>query len=180
MKIKEIFKNFKKILNCLFILSFVLTSTACGIYRPVDARKVPQTAEEKRRKNIEEGRGVSLKGMIGGNSTTFEFSTSNPLWRASLEVLDFIPLSTVDYAGGIIITDWYADNKNLDESIKISIRFLTNEVRSDSLKIIIYQKKCQPNQTCYTNILNSKIREELISSIIKKAAIFEKDLKKKK
>ncbi len=31
------------------------------------------------------------------------------LWRASLEILDFIPLTTVDYSGGIIITDWYND-----------------------------------------------------------------------
>ena len=52
--------------------------------------------------------------MIGvGSKTTYEFSTSNPMWRASLEVLDFIPLSTVDYSGGMIITDWYSEDSIL-------------------------------------------------------------------
>ena len=49
------------------------------------------------------------------------------MWRASLETLDFLPLTTVDYSGGIIITDWYFDNTGKsEESIKISIRFLSN------------------------------------------------------
>jgi hypothetical protein len=166
----------KKTLTLSLIGIFFMSS--CGIYRPVDVRNEPATAKEKRRKNIEEGRGVSLKNVIGNRSTTFEFSTSNPLWRASLEVLEFIPLSTVDYAGGIIITDWYSDT-NSNDSIKISIRFLTNEVRSDSLKIIVYQKKCTSQTDCATSSLNSKIKDELITSIIKKAALFEKESKKK-
>jgi len=100
-------------------------------------------AEEKRRKNIDEGRGVSLKGIVGKRgSTNYEFSTSNPMWRASLETLDFLPLSTVDYSGGVIITDWYSD-VTTDESLKITIRFLSNEIRSDSLKIIVHKKKMQ-------------------------------------
>ena len=43
-----------------------------------------------------------------------------------------MPLSSVNYSGGIIITDWYSDGNSLDESVKISIRFLTNEVRADA------------------------------------------------
>jgi hypothetical protein len=68
-------------------------------------------------------------------------ATSNPMWRASLEILDFLPLTTVDYSGGIIITDWYSDNGNND-SIKITVRFLSNEIRSDNLKIIVHKKNC--------------------------------------
>ena len=92
---------------------------------------MPDGAEAKARKNIEEGKGVSISGLIkrrGGSATNYEFSTSNPMWRASLEILDFLPLSTVDYSGGMIITDWYSES-NSDESIKITIRFLSNEVR---------------------------------------------------
>ena len=86
--------------------------------------------------------GVSLKGALGGRrSTNYEFSTSNPLWRASLEIIDFMPLATVDYSGGIIITDWYSDTANSDESIKITVRFLSNTVQSNSLKIIVHNKK---------------------------------------
>ena len=67
------------------------------------------------------------------------------MWRASLEIIDFIPLTTVDYSGGIIITDWYSDNQNFNESIKITLRFLSNEIRSDSIKIIVHNKKCKTN-----------------------------------
>jgi len=174
----KIFKA--KIIFILFLGLFATSLlNSCGLYRPVDARKNPTMAEEKRRQNIEEGRGIGLKNIIGGRSTTFEFSTSNPLWRASLEILEFIPLNTIDYAGGVIITDWYSEKNNLNESIKISLRFLTNEIRSDSLKIIVYQKKCSPQKDCYSEVLNSQINYELTSAIIKKASELDKENKKK-
>ena len=56
------------------------------------------------------------------------------MWRASLETLDFIPLSTVDYSSEMIITDWYNDNNSIDESLKISVRFMSNEIRQIVLK----------------------------------------------
>ena len=130
----------------LLLIIFVFTSiTSCSVpnfAKPKNISKnTPVNAKERARKNIEEGRGVSLKGMVGGSkSTNYEFSTSNPLWRASLATIDFMPLSTVDYSGGIIITDWYSDSQNQNESIKITVRFLSNEVRSDSIKIIIHNK----------------------------------------
>ena len=83
--------------------------------------------------------------MMGG---AFQFANSNGLWRASLDVIDFMPLSSVNYSGGIIINDWYTDNKNPNESIKISIRFLTNEVRSDALDIKIFNRKCDNSFNC--------------------------------
>ena len=100
----------------------------------------PTSAEDKRIQNIKEGKGASLGSILGARGgTNYEFSTSNPLWRATLETLDFLPLGTVDYSGGVVITDWYSDS-NDSESIKITIRFLSNEVRSDSIKIIIHKK----------------------------------------
>jgi hypothetical protein len=111
----------------------------------------------------------------------FDFASSNGLWRASLDVIDFMPLSSVNYSGGIIITDWYSENNKLDESIKISIRFMTNEVRSDALKIKVFNRKCS------NNLLNCKISEtegvlvaELKKEILKKAAIYKKQDKEKK
>ena len=168
----------------LLIFTLVLTNS-CGVpdfAKPSKvSRDTPIGAKERARKNIEEGRGVSLKGLVSGSkSTNYEFSTSNPLWRASLEIIDFMPLSTVDYSGGIIITDWYSDGQNFDESIKITVRFLSNEVRSDSVKIIVHNKKCKTNQTCAVNEIDSNIKFELQSSILRKAALFEKELKKSK
>ena len=163
------------------ILSLFLTS--CEAFKPkkVNTREVPINAEERARKNIKEGRGVSLKGIMGGGgSTNYEFSTSNPLWRASLEILDFLPLTTVDYSGGMIITDWYSESSSND-SIKITVRFLGNEVRTENLKIIVHKKICSTGTSCKTSLINSgRINEELLASIITKAALLEKEDKKKK
>ena len=166
----------------IFLLSILLFTSSCGIYKYSDARKNPVNANERVKKNIEEGRGISLGNIGSSGKTTYEFSTSNPMWRASLEVLDFIPLTTVDYSGGMIITDWYSDNSaNSKESLKISVRFLSNEIRSDSLKIILHSKKCAPNNNCKVSLLNnSKIHEELHSVILRKAAVLEKESKDSK
>ena len=143
---------------------------------------MPDGADARARKNIEEGKGVSIGGLINkrrSGSTNYEFSTSNPMWRASLEILDFLPLSTVDYSGGMIITDWYSEN-NSDESIKISIRFLSNEVRSDNLKVIVHKKKCANTNNCVvTQLGNNEISNELLTSIVKTAARLEQEDKKK-
>ena len=172
--------NLTKFIIILLLLSLSLTS--CG-NKLGDTRKTPVNALERAKKNVEEGRGVSLGGLVrGGRGTNFEFSTSNPMWRASLEVLDFIPMTTVDYAGGMIISDWYTDSNKNNESVKITLRFLANEVRSDSLKIIVHKKTCSSNQACKITLLkNSKIDEELKSTILRKAALLEqKDKNKKK
>ena len=126
-------------------------------------------------KNIEEGRGASLGNLLGNRgSTNYEFSSSNPMWRASLETLDFLPLTTVDYSGGVIITDWYSEDNNL-ESIKITVRFLSNEIRSDSVKIIIHKKSCNKDLICKTKLIsNNVIKDELRSSILRKASLFSK------
>ena len=168
----------------LFVMVVLISS--CAAFKPekVDARKVPTKAEDRARKNIEEGKGATLGSLLGrGGGTTYEFSTSNPLWRASLEILDFLPLTTVDYSGGMIITDWYTEN-NASEAIKITVRFLANEIRSDSVKIIVHKKKCVSAINCKINLLNnSTIGSELRTTIIRKAAEIEiasKDKKKNK
>ncbi len=173
-------KNIKKIIFPILILS-LLEGCSGSIFKKVDTREVPVNAQERAKKAVEEGRGVSIGSVLKGNkNTNYEFSTSNPMWRASLEILDFLPMTTVDYSGGMIISDWYADN-NSNESIKISIRFLSNEVRSDSLKIIVHKKTCKNNSGCTTTLMsNSKVGQELRSTIIRKAAILEKASKNKK
>ena len=171
----SIFKNYNKL---IYLIIFIFI-TQCGIIKKdaVDYRKEPTQAIDRARKNIAEGRGVSLKSLTN-RKTSYEFSTSNPMWRASLELLDFLPLSTVDYSGGLIISDWYSDNSNSsNESIKITLRFLSNEIRSDSLKIIVHQKICDNNNNCQTNLIESKIAEELTRSILTKAATLENQKK---
>jgi len=165
------------------LLTILLALTACGGYEKVDQRTRPDGAQAKARKNIEEGRGASIGGLTRGigRGTTYQFSSSNPMWRASLETLDFLPLTTVDYSGGVIITDWYSDNNSSKESIKISLRFLSNDIRSESLKVIVHQKICSANLNCRVVLLsNTKIKEELHTTILRKAALLEKESKNKK
>ena len=168
--------------KAIFFLIFI-TISSCGIYKPVDTRKVSVNANERTQANIEEGKGfkvfdTSRRMMSGG---AFQFANSNGLWRASLDVLDFMPLTSVNYSGGIIITDWYSDNKNPNESIKISIRFLTNEIRSDSLDIKIFNRKCDNNSfNCKFTNSSENLVAELNKEILKKAAIYKNEEENKK
>ena len=186
-KIMSLFNKINSISKFFFtnllIFIFLLVS-ACSVPNALKPKKVdpniPASAKERARKNIEEGRGVSLKGAFSKKGTNYEFSTSNPLWRASLEIIDFMPLTTVDYSGGIIITDWYSDSSNSNDSIKITVRFLSNEVQSNSLKIIVHNKKCQTSEVCSINEIDSNIKFELQKSILAKAAALELESKKSK
>ena len=169
----------------IFLLSIVcLLTLSCGeAFKPkkVDTREVPVNVQERARKNIETGRGTSLGGILN-RGTNYEFSTANPMWRASLETLDFLPLTTVDYSGGIIITDWYFDSSaSSDDSIKITVRFLSNNIRSDSLKIIVHQRVCKNSGNCKIQLLDkSNIQEELHRAILRKASLIDKNKKNKK
>ena len=151
-----------------------MTLSGCGIYKKVDARKVDPNADNRTKQNIREGKGYKIfDSRRGGKSGVFEFANSNGLWKASLDVIDFMPLSSVNYSGGIIITDWYSENNSPNESIKISIRFLTNEIRSDSLDIKIFNRKCDNGSLNCRFIDSSKVLvAELKKEILKKATIY--------
>ena len=153
---------------------------SCGIYKPVDARKISPNADERVRKNLEEGKGFTLMGGGKGSGTNYEFASSNPMWRATLEILDFLPLSNVNYSGGIIITDWYNEGAAENESIKITVRFLTNQIRADGLKIIVHKKKCNAEQKCSIQKVTSVLQEELQVAILKKAIVYEREIQSKR
>ena len=174
--------NVKRTILFLILLISISFLNSCGIYKKSDARKVSPNVMERVEKNLEEGRGMSLNKMMkgGGGGTSYQFASSNPMWRATLEILDFLPLANVDYSGGIITTDWYNEGTSLDESLKITVRFLTNEIRSDGLKIIVHKKRCNVEQACSIKKMSSTLENELQMAILKKAAIFEKEFDKKK
>jgi len=158
----------------IIILYFILYS-GCGIYKPVDAKKVSPTGTERAKKNIEEGRSVGLFGQMSKGSGTFEFANANELWKASLDVIDFMPLASVNYSGGIIITDWYSGDEGTNETVKISIRFLTNEIRSDALDIKMFTKSCDNQNNCVTSEISGNLVTEIKKEILKRAAQYEKE-----
>jgi|TARA_B110000908_G_scaffold152920_1_gene188973 hypothetical protein len=168
-----------KLLIILVISSFFLN--ACnGKFPGADARKFPADPKKRIEKNIAEGKGFSFNSNLGKNSGVFEFASSNELWRASLDILDFMPLASVNYSGGIIITDWYSNDKTSKESIKISIRFLSNEVRSDALDIKVFNRICVDLSNCVVSEKTGNIAPELKVKILKTAAIYKSEKKKKK
>lgn len=170
--------KFKKIHLIVVSVILLLFLNSCGIWDPADSRKVPVNVQDRARKAIEEGKGISI-GNLGNKGTNYEFATSNAMWRASLEILDFLPLANVDYSGGIVSTDWYNEGTSNNESIKITVRFLSNEIRSDGLKVIVHKKMCNTQQNCTVKKISSVLEEELKVAILKKAILYEEEIKTK-
>ena len=164
-------KNILTLVALLFLLSLL---NSCGLYRKTDAKEFPPDPNLRIQKNMEEGRGFRLL-QKKNSSGTFEFANSNPLWRASLDTIDFMPLLSVDYGGGLIITDWYNSNEKSNESIKLTIKFLSNEIRADAINVKVFKKICLESQNCKIVNSDSKINSELKLAILKKAALYEKD-----
>ena len=160
----------------LSVLLIFLSSCDALKYRPVSAKDYPPDPKERVRKNIEEGRGIRLFDGDKKKGGTFDFASSNPLWRASLDTISFLPLISANYSGGIIISDWYSGN-NENEAIKITIRFLTNEIRADALEIKVFQKRCGVQSNCAITENDGEIVNDLKKNILRKAAIYEKELK---
>ena len=171
-----------KLLKLTTIVAISLILVSCQLAKlGGDARKNPPDPRERVKKNLEEGKGFRLNNMLkksGGGS--FEFASSNELWRASLDTIDFIPLASVNYSGGLIITDWYSSDENSNEVLKISIRFLTNEIRSDALDIKIFTKICDNQNKCVTSEKSGNLIVELKKQILKKAVQYENENPNKK
>ena len=123
---------------------------------------------------MEEGKGFRLMNQLKKDNN-YDFASSNPLWRATLDTLDFMPLVSANYSGGIVVTDWYSENNTPNESVKISVRFLTNEIRSDALDINVFLKKCSENLTnCSISKNNTDLVADLNLNILKKATKYQK------
>ena len=159
-------------------MAISLNSCEALKYKPTKAGEVPVNVKDRVKKNIEDGRGFRL---MGGNKKggTFDFASSNELWRATLDTIDFMPLVSANYSGGIIITDWYNDSSSSGQSVKISVRFLTNEVRSDALDVKIFTKNCDTTVDCKITEDKGTLVLEITKSILKKAAIYAKQNKEK-
>ena len=179
-------KIMRKILKINILLTFVLviflTSCKNGKLPGGDARKFPDDPKLRVKKNLEEGRGFRLNDAVGNMTRggVFDFASSNELWRASLDVIDFMPLLSANYSGGIIITDWYSDNTNSNESLKITIRFLTNEIRSDAIDVKVHNKVCS-NDLLKCEIIQTDgvLVTEIKRKILKQASIYQKEKKGK-
>ena len=170
-----------KILRIPILITVISLMFLSSCKNSGDARKRPPNVKDRVQKNIEEGRGFTLMGSVKKNNIgEFDFASSNELWRASLDTLDFMPLALANYSGGVIVTDWYSDSDVNNESVKISIRFLSNEIRSDALIVKVFYKSCSVQQSCKITDRSGVLSEDLTKKILSKAAVYEKENESKK
>ena len=166
--------NLFKLFTLLIFILFFLNS--CGFYKRSDIKDNPVNVDERVKKNIQEGRGFRFgKGATRGGD--FDFASSNPLWRGAVDVLDFVPLTNASYSGGIIITEWFSaenDSGSTNRELKLTVRFMSNEIRADAIQVLVFEKSCMQND-CKTKKIKSKLESELKLAILKKAALFERD-----
>ena len=166
--------NFTKSLLVLILL-FVLSGCGNGFFKRSDVKDTPVNVEDRVRKNIEEGRGVRF-GIGKRKGGVFDFASSNELWRATVDILDFVPLTNASYSGGIIVTDWFNSGaeETKNRNLKITVKFLSNEIRSNAVKVDVHEKKCNNQNICTTTLLKSQISNDIKVAILKKAAFLEK------
>ena len=163
---------FKKILIISVFFSSILLG--CSKTDPTTGEKVliEVDPDKKAREFRDKGGGIFGDiNKIGKSSSggSFEFASSNVLWRATLKSLDFLPLLNADYSGGIIVYDWYSQTNNPKEQIKISVQFLNNELRSDSIKITAHKKICETIERCSNSTLDQNFANSIKESIITSA-----------
>jgi hypothetical protein len=172
----------KKIAFLLILFSIFLSS--CGIYKRSDVKDNPVSVNERVAKNLKEGKGVRFLNSNKGAGGVFDFASSNPMWRATIDILDFITFANASYSGGIIVTDWFNDNSQTDQlrDLKITVKFLSNEIRADGIKIDIHERICKVNNTssCSINKIKSEVAGELKLAILKSATRIDKNMRAEK
>lgn len=172
-----------RILGFFANILILLAILSCTKSDPVTGEsKIPEPSVEKRaREFADKGGGIfgDINNKKSGGSTSVDFATSNVLWRATLKSLDFLPLLNVDYAGGIILYDWYSEDLNSREQIKVTVRFLNNELRSDSIDVIVHKKNCESFENCRTIKLQNNFSNQLKDNILSVARLIKIEEAKK-
>ena len=163
----------KFFITTLVFLLFIILSN-CSSMRESDNNTKVLEPDPRKRAAEAAAKGEGIFGDINkkkqsSSTTSFNFSDSNVLWRATLKSLDFLPLLNADYSGGVIIYDWYSQTNNPKEQIKISVQFLNNEVRSDSIKITAHKKICETVERCSNSTLDQNFANSVKDSIITSA-----------
>jgi hypothetical protein len=154
-------------LKISILIIFLIIAGCSTPTDPVTGEKVIINPDPKQRAREYADKKGGIFGDInnkGSNNTTFAFGTSNVLWRATLKALEFLPIANADYSGGVIVYDWYSD-KDSNEQIKISVKFLSNELRSDSIQITSHKRTCI-NEKCSTTKLDNNFSSEIKDSIL--------------
>ena len=154
----------------LAFLAFFLLIASCSYLPDLSGPPIEPNAKKRAQQNVIDGKGIKIFNRNGNSGGNFSFASSNPMWRATLDILDFMSIASSDYSGGVIITDWYSES-DPDEAVKFNIRFLSNDIRADGININLYKRTCK-GQNCTTRQIKDELIFELKDKILKKAAIY--------
>ena len=165
----KIIKSFLVILFTVTLLNACSSITIPKIPKNPKGKIIEPNARIRAQQNVIDGKGMKLFKSKKGDGT-FSFASSNPMWKAALDTISFVSLASADYSGGVLITDWYSEG-NPDEAIKITIRFLSNEIRADGLVVSLYKRSCVDN-VCSTKEIKSDLNFEIKDKILRTAAIY--------
>ena len=137
--------------------------------------------KKRAEKAVEQGGGIFGNVLRGGNQTGAipSFANSNVLWKATLKSLEFLPLINADYSGGIIIYDWYSIAEKPKEQIKVTVQFLDNELRTESIKILAHKKICENINKCSNLEIDQQFASSVKESIINSARLLKIEETKK-
>jgi len=110
------------------------------------------------------------KNRVGSQTTASVGLPINPyLWRGSLETISFMPLASVDPFAGVIITDWYTDQKNISERCKLNIFIKGVELKTGNLKVNSFCQILSEKGTWVDQSINKKNNIQLENAILNKA-----------
>ena len=136
-----------------------------------DGEKIEPNVQKRSEAVAKKGGGIILFGGDKKNSGTIDFSSTNVMWRATLKTLNFLPLVSADYSAGLIVTDWYSEQKLGKEQIKIQVSFLSNDLKSESIVVSSFKRICEPNGICTNSSVNESVNKEIKDSIITNARL---------
>ena len=171
----QFLKNVKFIFTGISVFSLILLLNSCGslpkIPKPDWSKPIEPNATKRAQQNVKDGKGINANifGSKKGNGE-FLFASSNPMWKAALETLSFIPIANSDYSGGVLITDWYSED-NPNEAIKITIKFLSNKIRADGMIVNLYKRNCI-NNVCSVKEIEGDLIFDIKDKILRKAALY--------
>lgn len=144
----------------------------------LEKKRIEPNLDKRLEAERDKGGGI-FNSSRSQKTNTFEFSSSNVLWRAALNSTESLPLASIDYSGGLILTDWYSNDPNAKESIKIRIQFNSNELASTSVNVLAHKKICK-SENCQIVQLSDDFTAKIKDAILEKARFLKTEDEKNK
>lgn len=146
--------------------------TACGEPGTTEA---PKSAKDERRESRGTLTGEGGLFSLGGSSQEEQMAKASPigvngfLWRATLDTLSFMPLTSADPFGGTVLTDWYEDPKTPGERFKVNAVILDKTLRADGVRVSVFKQKADAKGVWRDQPVDTGLTRKLEDTILTRA-----------